>query len=177
MDGMRPRPARRWGLFAVLSVSALLACACFPLLAQADSSGAVYEPELPTATGHSGGGGTASHGGSGGGATASQIKGSNHSGSSKNSSQGGSSPAKGGANGGGSGQGSPGNGSSGSPGAQPQGGTQTSAGAPASSGGGSSPLVPILIAIAALAAISIGAVAMQRRRQHRSGSSVRPEAG
>jgi hypothetical protein len=45
------------------------------------------------------------------------------------------------------------------------------------SSGGSSPLVPILIAIAALAAISIGAVMIRAKRQRdESGSSVSPEA-
>jgi len=45
-------------------------------------------------------------------------------------------------------------------------------------GGGSSPLVPILIAIAALAAISIGAVMLRARRQRdgRGGAPVSPEA-
>lgn len=51
---------------------------------------------------------------------------------------------------------------------------------PASSGG-SSPLVPVLIAIAVLAAISLGALAARRRsrRNGRStgGSPVFPEAG
>jgi hypothetical protein len=42
--------------------------------------------------------------------------------------------------------------------------------------GGSSPLVPILIALAVLAAISIGAVAMRRRRDSDPGSPVSPEA-
>jgi len=40
-----------------------------------------------------------------------------------------------------------------------------SGGQPTSSSGGSSPLVPILIAIVALAAVSIGAVMLRRRRQ------------
>jgi len=50
---------------------------------------------------------------------------------------------------------------------------------PASSqdSGGSSPLVPILIAIAALAAISIGVVMFRAKRQRGEGSSsVSPEA-
>jgi hypothetical protein len=43
--------------------------------------------------------------------------------------------------------------------------------------GGSSPLVPILIAIAALAAISIGAVMLRAKRQRDGrGGSVSPEA-
>jgi cobalamin biosynthesis Mg chelatase CobN len=47
------------------------------------------------------------------------------------------------------------------------------------SSGGSSPLVPILIAIAVLAAISIGAVIYRQRRQQDggSGSPVSPKAG
>ncbi len=45
-------------------------------------------------------------------------------------------------------------------------------------GGGSSPLVPILIAVAVLAAISIGAVIYRQRRQDSggSGSPVSPKA-
>jgi cobalamin biosynthesis Mg chelatase CobN len=48
-----------------------------------------------------------------------------------------------------------------------------------SSGGGSSPLVPILIAVAVLAAISIGAVLYKQRRSDSgdSGASVSPKAG
>jgi hypothetical protein len=42
--------------------------------------------------------------------------------------------------------------------------------------GGSSPLAPILIALAVLAAISIGAVVMRRRRDPESGSPISPEA-
>jgi hypothetical protein len=44
--------------------------------------------------------------------------------------------------------------------------------------GSSSPLVPILIAIAVLAAISIGAVLYRQRRQRSEpGASATPEAG
>jgi hypothetical protein len=39
------------------------------------------------------------------------------------------------------------------------------------SGGGSSPLVPILIAIAVLAAISVGVVMLRAKRQRGEGSS------
>jgi len=43
---------------------------------------------------------------------------------------------------------------------------------------GSSPLLPILIAIAVLAAVSVGVVMFrQRRRGGAPGSSVSPEAG
>jgi cobalamin biosynthesis Mg chelatase CobN len=56
--------------------------------------------------------------------------------------------------------------------------TQTGQPASHSSGGGSSPLVPILIAVAVLAAISIGAVIYRQRRQGNggSGSPVSPNA-
>jgi cobalamin biosynthesis Mg chelatase CobN len=44
--------------------------------------------------------------------------------------------------------------------------------------GGSSPLVPILIALAVLAAISVGVVAMRKRREDaESGAPASPEAG
>ncbi len=74
--------------------------------------------------------------------------------------------------GGGTGQGSPGNGSGngqGQGGKQSSGAPQGQAGEPVSSkdSSSSSPLVPILIAIAALAAISIGAVVIRQRRQRR----------
>jgi hypothetical protein len=43
--------------------------------------------------------------------------------------------------------------------------------------GGSSPLVPILLAVLVLAAISVGAVVLNKRRQRTdSGTSVSPEA-
>jgi hypothetical protein len=52
---------------------------------------------------------------------------------------------------------------------------QVSDAQPASDDGGSSPLVPILIAIAALAAVSIGVVVMRNRRGG-SDSPVSPKA-
>lgn len=56
---------------------------------------------------------------------------------------------------------------------------QAASPAPQSDDSGSSPLVPILIALAVLAAISIGVVAMRRRRQGELGgdSHVSPEVG
>jgi cobalamin biosynthesis Mg chelatase CobN len=62
---------------------------------------------------------------------------------------------------------------------KPVAGTQTGQPVSHSSGGGSSPLVPILIAVAVLAAISIGAVIYRQRRQGSggSGSPVSPNAG
>lgn len=75
----------------------------------------------------------------------------------------------------GTGQGSPGNGTT----AKQQGGSIADGkqvGAPTDDDG-SSPLVPILIAIAALAAISIGAVVIRQRRQRGdSGAQVSPKA-
>ena len=158
-----------------LSVVALLALGCFPVLAQADSSGIQYSDAPPTVTGgtvpngqeppasssnaQSGGGGSAGSG-SGGGSSAG--------GPSSNS------PGTASTAGGGAGQqGKDFNGSVGQ-------GTATGSGSkPASSqdGGGSSPLAPILIAIAALAAISLGAVMIRQRRRGASGSPVSPEAG
>jgi hypothetical protein len=78
---------------------------------------------------------------------------------------------------GGTGQGSPGNGSSGGQDVGLGQGTQVANTQAADDGGSSSPLVPILIAIAALAAISIGAfVIRQRRQRDGSGGQVSPKA-
>lgn len=175
-------PARGRSVLA-LSVLALLALGCLPVLAHADSSGIEYSDAPPTATGkntiptqtepsaHSskknggaavpGNQGSNGGGGSGGGSSKSHAgsdveagKGANQQGSQgKTAANGGSKHA-----------------------------SQTAhAGAePASQeSGGSSPLVPILIAIAILAAISIGAVVIRQRRRRGSGSGtpVSPEAG
>lgn len=90
-------------------------------------------------------------------------------------------------NGGGNGGGNPNGGSAGGTGkgSEGLGGEQevssgSQSGKPVShSSGGSSPLVPILIAVAVLAAISIGAVIYRQRRQDGggSGSPVSPNAG
>lgn len=183
-----PHPGRRSArpVFALLSVLGLLACACFPIAAQA---GTVYEPEPttipnepkpnhPKATNNppdesseaqsseSPGTGESS-GGTGGG-----------------SSGGGSSADTG--NGGGTGQGNQGNGSQAGNGSQDGQNSPVKveenkpvSTAPASSDDSSSPLVPILIAIAALAAISIGAVVIRQRRQGHGGpdgAGVSPKA-
>jgi cobalamin biosynthesis Mg chelatase CobN len=157
-------------------VLALLALASFPVLAQAeDSAGVQYEDAPPTITvpgktkkahksepengsseadGHAS---TAPGAGGGSGPNGPGGKG----GSPSNGSSGGN-PSTGG--GSGPGQGSHGNGSTGAQqGSQPA----TASGKPAAttSSGSSSPLVPILIAIAVLAAISIGAVLYRQRRQ------------
>lgn len=79
---------------------------------------------------------------------------------------------------GGTGQGSPGKGSNadGSQAGNPQSLQQGSpARAESSSDDSSSPLIPILIAVALLAAISVGAVLYRQRRQ-RPGTSVSPKA-
>lgn len=192
MLGMRHHFASRQGRSAVLlSVSVLLAFACFPLLAQAqDGSGIEYSSAPPTATGltpahpqkttpHSStanGGATASSGS--GGSTKS-------SGSGTGSSNGNRSSGSGNATNPGAkdtgGQGSPDKSQSGDKkNAQQsgQGGTQSGTPTSSSSGGDSSPLVPILIVVAVLAAISVGVVMARQRRQRRGGaeSSVSPKA-
>lgn len=162
-----------------LSVLVLLAWGCLPVLAQAQSSaGLEYEDAPPTVPGHTAtnGGGPAAHsantgkGGSGNDNPNSAGNGSANDGSSKKSDATG-------AAGSGEKQGSQGNGSGKGSDSAKQGAQGGST--PASEeDGGSSPLVPILIAIAVLAAISIGVVVMrQRRRDSSTGSPVSPEAG
>jgi cobalamin biosynthesis Mg chelatase CobN len=167
-----------------MSVIALLALACFPVLAHAEtSSGVQYDdslPELPKdkstskqtpakASKTDDGGGTAP----------------SHSDDSKEAdSEEGDSSAKGGAGAaghdGGTGQGSPGHSANGGANNATNGEGQIASEAPASQStddGGSSPLVPILIAIAALAAISVAAVMFRQRRQRRGPTATAsPEA-
>jgi hypothetical protein len=156
----------------LLSVLALLALACFPILAQADSGTIEYDPALPSDGGakqneniakssespKSGGAEAPPSGGAGEGYAEQAPP---------------SSEGQGNANtgtGGGTSQGSPDKGNN------PPGGTKVQPAAPHaqstpdSSDDGSSPLVPILIAAAVLAAISIAALLIRRRRQ-RDGSS------
>jgi cobalamin biosynthesis Mg chelatase CobN len=183
MNGMRLRPARlrAWPVFRSVSGWVLLALVCLPAVAQADSSEVQYSNPVPTATGkapthHEP---VATESGNGGGSPTAPAGG----GSTSNPSQVGSDKDSSPANGGGAktakpksgtAQGSPGGGSAGEQAANPQHVTQT--GAPTSeSGDDSSPLVPILIAIAVLAAISLGAVMFRRRRQA-SQPSVSAEA-
>jgi hypothetical protein len=180
-------------------VLALLAFACLPALAQAectDSSCKQYEVEIPTSGGkehkHSSpGGGTepTAHAStpnkpkSGGGGAESPKTGA-ESETEENQAGAAGGTAGNGGNGPANQGGSPGgNGSNqnqtGLEGEKSLGGGTTQ-GQPAShSSGGSSPLVPILIAIAVLAAISIGAVIYRQRRQDGggSGSPVSPKAG
>jgi cobalamin biosynthesis Mg chelatase CobN len=158
-------------------VLVVLAFACFPVVVQAET---VYEPEqttIPVET------------------KPTHHKATNN--SSDKSSEAHSSAAPGSGDSGGTGTGSSGEGSSGGTG-NGGGSSQTSLGngpqgtgsgngkdslalkdakpAGESSGDdGSSPLVPILIAIAVLAAISIGAVVMRQRRQGDSGGQASPK--
>jgi cobalamin biosynthesis Mg chelatase CobN len=133
-------------------VLAVLAFALFPVAASADSSGYEYENAVPTPTGshHStptvvGGGdddkaNASNTGGGSGGGTGSGSGG----GSSNGGGDAGTAAGKGG------GENKGGNGS-----ANPQ---------HQNGDGGSSPLVPILIVVALLAAISVGVVYWQKRR-------------
>jgi hypothetical protein len=154
--------------------------ACSPVLAQADSVGPQYETEIPGPTGegkvpqhHNSinspqaessnlpGGGAGGSGGSGGNGSSNQ-----------------SSPSPGGnpstGTGGGTEQGKQGN--AGGPGTGGLGEEQP-VGSSAAPEGSSSPLVPILIAIAVLAAISVAAVVIRQRRQRRApGAQISPKA-
>jgi len=163
-------------------VLALLALPFFPVLAQAET---VYTPESPNLP-NSGGGTPTTHvnnpGGSGSSPHASQSNvppgaaggGTGHSQHESSGSNGG---ASGGTNpsspsGGGEGKGKSGNGAT--TGQNPPGSVQI--GEPKSSvsdSGGSSPLVPILIAVAVLAAISVGAVLVRQRRGSAGGFSLK----
>jgi hypothetical protein len=171
----------------LLSVLALLAFACFPILAQASESvGPVYETEVPTVNGHTtppthSGGGTPAHSSSGGNPSSTGSTPSNGSGSGSggNPSSANSNPSTG--EGGGTGSGGQGNGST----ANGKGGNQQvsslsngqQASSQKSADDSSSPLIPILIAIAVLAAISIGVVVVRQRRQRgSSGAQVSPKA-
>jgi len=186
MLGSRHHRARGWdrSVFSLLSVLALLAFACFPVGASADSAGAEYQTEVPSPTGNNhpatpsdtGDGGTTSGPGGGGGG------GSNPSGSGS-----GGASVQGNAgtgDGAGAGRDSQGNGSTANPkhgdkagDAAGSGGTleQVASTSDESGDDGSSPLIPILIAIAVLAAISVGVVVMRQRRG--PGSTFEPKAG
>lgn len=153
--------------------------ACFPGLAQAEeATGPQYNPEIPTVENKessnppkNGGDSNGGDAGASGTPDGAGVAGKNDSGS---------------GNGGNNGQGSQGSGKSGAgqgPGAGAAEGKIdgskpiSSFGEPVSqtSDDGSSPLVPILIAIAALAAISIGAYYYRQRRQGPD-SPVSPKA-
>jgi hypothetical protein len=167
---------RGWGRSSLLlsSVLALLALACFPVIAQADSVGPQYNTALPND-----GGATpnediakSSESPENGGAEAPAESGSgeSYSGEVPPSSESGS-PANTGHDGGkGQGNADKGNNPPGKAKVQHAAPLTKSSPADSSDDGGSSPLVPILIAAAVLAALSIGAVMIRQRRQ-RDGSS------
>jgi hypothetical protein len=174
MNSIRRQGTRGSGRSALLllSVLALLALACFPILAQADSVGPEYNTALP------GDGGAkqneniakSSESPKTGGAEAPPSAGTGESYAEQAPP---SSEGQGGVNAGpegGSGQGSPdkGNNPHGESKVQPA--APHAQSTPNSSDDGSSPLVPILIAAAVLAAISIAALLIRQRRQ-RDGSS------
>jgi cobalamin biosynthesis Mg chelatase CobN len=172
-------------------VLVLLALASSPALAGAESAPPDYVSEVPneshkeTPKQHKsiGGGGTESGKSSGGNPVAHTSTDSPEGGesedSSKGSSSGGGTPGStgDGGNNAGTGQGSPGSGSSSK--ASPSVGDGKPLVTSNSSNNGSSsssPLVPILIAIAALAAISIGAFVIRQRRRGDDSGRFSPEA-
>lgn len=176
MEGMRPQARPSGRSLAGLSVFALLAFACFPVLALADSSGIEYENSIPKATGNSpptvkgkgSNGGPATASGApapGQSATRPGSSGAHSKGSHGQSQQAGSG---GGARG--TAQRNPAQAAVSS--ADVAGGPNAT---PTSSNSGPSPFVAILVAVLALAAISIGMVLIRQRRQR--GGSVSPKAG
>lgn len=187
--------APRLGRYAALLVSVIaLALVLFAIPAQAEectsSSCVQYNPELPSAEGghsskhHQQTPAKASKTGNGGGTASSNPSDGGGSNEVEETEESESSPEKGGVapgQNGGSGQGKPGG--SANPGAKKVAPSpnQNASGKPASHSddGGSSPLVPILIAIAVLAAISVAVVMIRQRRQRNSGgpsAAASPEA-
>jgi len=164
--------------FVLLSMSALLAFAFFPAVSNAeDSSGIQYSDAPPTVPGketRDSLGNSSSSGretdGSGQSSTRSGSTKGGKSGGRSSGDESGGAAAGGGKGGSGSNSGE----QRGDTGGQP---LKAIDATPTSDDGGSSPLIAILIAIAVLAAISIGAVAMRRRgRDSDPGASVSPEA-
>jgi cobalamin biosynthesis Mg chelatase CobN len=187
MFGSRRHPALGWdqSSFVLLSVLALLAFALFPVAASADSSGAEYENAVPTPYGSTHKAPTVV----GGGEEDDKAHASNQSGGT-----GGTGPGSGGDSSDGGNAGTPAGqgpgehkGGNGSTNTQHQNGGKDAGEkqvsnlqeVPASSAdsddGGSSPIVPILIVIALLAAISVGVVVWQRRRG--DAPPITPKAG
>jgi cobalamin biosynthesis Mg chelatase CobN len=173
-------------------VIALLALACFPVFAHAEcvsSSCVQYTEAIPNAEGenpstphkHPAVAKAADNGGASaptGKAGKPESNGAaDESSENESSSQGGGVPGAG--NGGGTGQGNPGG--SANHGSNPQlqqGGQKAGSPTTQSDSNTSSPLVPILIAIVVLAAISVGIVLYRQRRQRggRSASAPSPKA-
>ena len=176
---------------ALFSVLALLAFACFPLVAQAEGPpnyevetapvpGETVSPQKkPQHKNHSQAESSPEAEASGGSPGApSGGQGSGPSGNGGGSADTGNNPSTG--NEGGTGQRSQGNGSpkGSSPGGAKLQNAEALQTSSQSDGGSSSPLVPILIAIAVLAAITIGAVVIRQRRQRGEpgGGQVSPKA-
>jgi cobalamin biosynthesis Mg chelatase CobN len=169
---------------------ALLALASSPALAGAESAPPDYVSEVPNETHKEtpkqhksiGGGTESGNNSSGGGPVAhtstNSPEGGEPNSSSKGSSSGGGTPGSNGGsgNGAGNGQGSPGSGSSSKASPKVSEGKPLTTSSPAKDdSSSSSPLVPILIAIAVLAAISIGAFVIRQRRRGDDGQ-FSPEA-
>lgn len=165
---------------------ALLALASFPAVAQADSGGAQYETAVPKATGHEEtptrsnevtAGSSKDDGGTSGGSRSGA-------GDSGSDSSGGASGNKNGSTGGGDGkgQGNSGKASLSDQHATPSDDSESNetgfapTGSQSDDDGGSSPLVPILIAIVLLAAVSVGIV-YYRQRRGGAGAPASPKAG
>lgn len=186
MIGTRHLPARSSGrlAFALPLVLALLAFALSPGLAQADSSGVIYGEAPPTVPGKKktvGEDETRAHGSNtdSGGSTAPGGSGGSGGGSgSQAGSSGGTNPSTGGSDSAGQGADGKRGTAAGETGSVQSSQPVTTPAAADEDRSSSSPLVPILIAIAILAAISIGAVLIKQRRQ-RDGSdgSVAPKVG
>ena len=174
MTRIRHQATRGSGRSALLllSVLALLALACFPVLAQADSGTIEYDPSLPSDGGakqneniakssespKTGGAEAPPSGGTSEGYVEQAPPSSEGQGHANTGTEGGPS------------QGSPDKGNNPPGGTKVQPATPHAQSTPHSSDDGSSPLVPILIAAAVLAAISIAALLIRQRRQ-RDGSS------
>jgi cobalamin biosynthesis Mg chelatase CobN len=167
-------------------VLAVLAIACFPGLAQAEENdGIQYEPDVPTVPNHESSnnpsknksGGTNAPSESENEASKSDTPSGAVPGGNDDSGQGGGTPS------GQSNQAGGGDGQKARNGSQDSGGevnaakTLPVASAPATDDGDSSPLVPILIAIAVLAAISIGYFLYRQRRQGPGSPVSSPKAG
>lgn len=175
-------------LVLLLSVLAVLAFACSPALVHAEeATGPVYDPEVPTVPHEQSPGGTGGghHNGSTGGGNGGNANVSNSPG--EQGSAGGDNPGAGrgdshtgqGNQGSEANTGNPGSGTgnakTGVTGLSDNQEVKPGVNASSTEDDSSSPLVPILIAIAVLAAISIGAFYYRQRRQG-AGSSVSPKA-
>lgn len=170
----------------LVSVFALLAFACVPTVALAET---VYKTEPTNLPENGGNTPTIPHNNPGGdesspGAGASESPGDDGGSGQSNDDSSGSDNASGGVNpsspgGGGDAQGRAGNGA---PNGEKQPGLQdldelNTATPTSAEDDSSSPLVPILIAVAVLAAISVGAVMARQRRGRDAGSPIAPKAG